>query len=308
MLSEFYLQSPLLTLLAIGSLGAIIGSFLTVCIYRIPYGRPLGPPSFEEMNGLEEIPEADVPLEESVQEQVGNESGTSPETLGIGTPPRSFCPKCKAKLFWWHNIPVVSWFLLRGKCHFCKERISFRYPLVELLSAAVAVLSVYSFGLSATSLLVYVFCAALIVISFIDIDYYIIPDVISLPGTVIGILIGLLNHSTHIFRWPVPDTVWGSLIGLAFGGGVLLFISEVYFRVRKRVGLGLGDVKLLAMTGAFFGFQGAFYTMFLGSLMGSVLGIGMVLFQRKGLNYQLPFGPYLAMGTALYLFSGRILG
>lgn len=300
-LTSLYILSPIFVLVFAGIFGAIIGSFLTVCIYRIPYGRPSGPPTFEEMNGL---PEAES--EESAESSLET-AELQEEHLNIGNPPRSFCPKCRNKLLWWHNIPVASWTLLGGRCYFCKEKISFRYPLVELLSAALAVASVYNFGLTPTALLVFIYCAALVVISFIDIEYYIIPDVISLPGAALGIVVGILNHYFHLFAWPVPETVWGNLIGLGFGGGVLLLISELYLRIRKRVGLGLGDVKLLAMTGAFFGFQGAFSTMFFGSLLGSVIGISLMLFFRKGLSHHLPFGPYLALGTIIYIFSGPAL-
>lgn len=297
-INSLYLISPYPILALIGVLGAIIGSFLSVCIYRIPYGRPTGPPTFEEMNGLDP---------ESEQEQTEVSSDEVEEHLSIGKPARSFCPKCRSKLLWWHNIPILSWLMLKGRCYFCKEKISFRYPLVEILSSVLAVASVYNFGLTPTALLIFAYCATLIVISFIDIEYYIIPDVITLPGVVLGILVGVVNHYFHIFAWPLPETVWGNLVGLGFGGGVLLLISEVYLRIRKRVGLGLGDVKLLAMTGAFFGFQGAFSTMFFGSLLGSVIGISLMLISRKGLTHHLPFGPYLALGTILYIFAGPSL-
>ena len=297
-LTSLYNLYPVFVLTYVGIFGAIIGSFLTVCIFRIPFGRPKGPPTFEEMNGL---PEAEA---EAGQEASTDQAEAETETLSIGKPARSFCPNCKNKLLWWHNIPILSWVFLGGRCYFCKQKVSFRYPLVEVLSSVVAVASVYSFGLTPTALLVFAYCAALIVISFIDIEYYIIPDVMSFPGMALGLVVGAINHFFHIFSWPVPEDIWGSLIGIGFGGGVLLLISEFYLRVRKRVGLGLGDVKLLAMTGAFFGFQGAFCTMFFGSLIGSVIGISLMIFCRKGMTHHLPFGPYLALGTIIYIFSG----
>jgi len=300
-ITSLYILSPYPVLIVIGIFGAIIGSFLTVCIYRIPYGRPSGPPTFEEMNGIEVEPEA------GEQTKIAEDSHSDEETLSIGKPARSFCPKCKNKLLWWHNIPILSWLILGGRCYFCKERVSFRYPFVEVITSVLAVASVYSFELTPTALLVFAYCATLVVISFIDIEYYIIPDVISLPGIVLGLMVGGLNHYTQIFTWPLPETIWGNLIGLGFGGGVLLLISELYLRIRKRVGLGLGDVKLLAMTGAFFGLQGAFSTMFFGSLLGSVIGISLMLLARKGLSHHLPFGPYLALGTIIYIFSGPSL-
>lgn len=279
--------------ICVALLAAIIGSFLSVCIYRIPYGREKGPPNFDDTD------------EEPKQEEIGQENQKS--EISISKPARSFCPHCNQQLLWWHNIPILSWIFLGGKCHFCKSKISFRYPLVELLSVFFAIASVVSFGLTATALVIYTFCAALIVISFIDIDYYIIPDVISLPGTVIGILLALANHFFHFFAWPLAPDFWTSLIGVAFGGGVLLLISELYYRVRKRIGLGLGDVKLLAMTGAFFGFEGAFATIFYGSLLGSIIGILMIVVFKRGASQHLPFGPYLALGTVIYIFTKRVL-
>lgn len=267
--------------------GLLIGSFLSVCIFRIPYGRPSG---LEEDND-----EADLNKPEAQDPE---------EKISISDPPRSFCPQCRKQLLWWHNIPVVSWFLLRGKCAFCKATISFRYPLVELLSAFFALACYYKFGLNLGALVIYAFCAALIVISFIDYDYYIIPNVISLPGTVLGIVLALLNQWLGIFHYPLALNLLDSFLGILAGGGFLLIISEGYLRLRKREGLGMGDVKLLAMTGAFFGMEGALYTIFVGSILGSILGLLFILAQGGKLSQQLPFGPYLAMGTILYIFFG----
>jgi len=283
-------------------LGLVIGSFLTVCIYRIPYGREKGPPGWDEepVEAEQEVLPVD-PLED----QATPSGESSPCAMSIIRPGRSICPLCRSRLLWWHNIPFFSYLILRGRCWFCRERISIRYPLVELLTAVLCTLCYLTFGFSWTALLVFVFACALVVISFIDIDYYIIPDVISLPGTLLGLLIGVLNHFSGIFSWPVVATWQGSLCGALFGGGVLFIISEVYLRLRKRVGLGLGDVKLLAMVGAFFGVPAAFYGMFVGSLMGSIFGIVFIVLFRKKLTYQLPFGPYLALGTLLYLFTAK---
>ena len=277
--------------------GLIIGSFLTACVYRIPFGREKGPPTLEELS--DDYTGAGEPEQTSVSE--------AEEGMSLLEPRRSICPQCKKQLLWWHNIPLVSYLLLRGKCGFCGARISFRYPLIEGLSASFAVLSLYAYGLTPTALVVFAFCAALIAISFIDIEYYIIPDVISYPGITVGIILGAINHFYHIFDLPVVPDIWSSLIGFVLGGGVLLFISEVYFRLRNRVGLGMGDVKLLAMTGACFGVEGALFSMFVGSLVGSVIGVLLMIFRGKNMSYQLPFGPYLALGTILYLFSGDLI-
>ena len=259
--------------------GVVIGSFLSVCIYRIPLPRL-------EIEGEDEAARKER------------------EAITIGHPVRSFCPHCRATLTWRENIPLLSWLLLRGRCRHCRHPISARYPAVELLSALMAWLSWYSWGLTPTGVLVYLFCCALIVISFIDYDYYIIPNVISLPGTALGLVVALLNQFTGFFGRPVVPDLAGGLLGILIGAGFLLLVSEVYLRIRKREGLGMGDVKLLAMTGAFFGMEASIYTIFVGSLLGSVLGIAFIVFRGRTLSHQLPFGPYLALGTVLYLFGG----
>lgn len=264
----------------------LVGSFLSVCIFRIPYGRP---------KGLESL-EAD-------EDEVSKRKKESSNKINIFFPPRSFCPSCKEKLLWWHNLPVISWVLLRGKCSFCKTRIPFRYPLVEILSVVFALLSFYTYdGISA--FIVYVFCCALIVITFIDIDYFIIPNIITFPGMAIGLLLAITNQYFHIFSYPLVPGISQSLFGLLAGGGFLFFISEVYFRLRKKVGLGFGDVKLMAMAGLFFGPSHCLEAIFLGSLGGSVLGIAIIVLSKKGMSTPLPFGPYLAIGIVLSLFLG----
>ena len=262
--------------------GLLIGSFLSACIYRIPLGR-------------DDCYPEDSPVKRPV------------EKVSLVSPARSFCPHCLKQLAWWHNIPVLSWFLLRGRCWFCKASISARYPLVELLSCGAAVLSYTQYGLTPTAIAIYAFTAALIVISFIDYDFYIIPDIISKPGAVIGFGLACLNEYLHIFQTPMASGILASAIGLAFGSGFLWLVAEVYFRLRKVEGLGLGDVKLLAMTGAFFGIESTFYTIFVGSLLGSVCGITMMLVLRRGSQHPIPFGPYLAVGTVLYLFASDAL-
>lgn len=266
--------------------GLIIGSFLSVCIYRIPAAR------IDELVGdeLDVVAPQPVPKLE--------------RPLTIAYPPRSFCPSCANQLKWWHNVPVVSWLLLRGRCWFCKTRIPVRYPLVELCSGLLALLSYLHFGLSPTAMVVYLFCAALLVVSVIDYDFFIIPDVISIPGSFIGVALAALNQFYSIFQPPIVSGLWDSFLGFMSGAGMLYVISEVYLRLRKREGLGLGDVKLLAMTGVLFGPFASLYTIFIGSLLGSVIGIVLLLVQRRGMSHYIPFGPYLAFATTLYLFTG----
>ncbi len=270
---------------AVIGLGLIIGSFLTVCIYRIPYGRP---------EGLDDM---DEPESEDEQEQ-------TPPDITFCSPQRSICPACKKQLRWYHNVPLFSWIFLGGKCAFCKASISAQYPLVELLSAVCAYLSYHMYGITPTGVVVYVFCCALIVITFIDIKYYIIPDVISLPGSVIAIGLGICNEYFGFFEFPISRGAIDTLYGVLAGGGFLFLVAEFYIHVRNKTGLGFGDVKLLTLTGALLGWTGALYTIFIGSLLGTVFGVVQLLLRGSKLSAPIPFGPYLALASILYMFTG----
>lgn len=285
-------MTPLLIQVFTVVFGLIIGSFLTACIYRIPYGRDKGPGELDpDYSGEEPSPEVST--------------GQRP-TLTLMNPRRSICPTCQAQLAWWHNIPFFSYLFLRGRCAFCKTPISARYPAVEVLSAVAASTSYNLYDLP-TAVLIYAFCAVLIVISFIDIDYYIIPNVITFPGMALGLILGVLNGYFHWFSPPVAQDIFDSLWGIGLGGGFLFLVSEGYYLLRKRIGLGFGDVKLMAMTGLFFGPEVALYGIFVGSLVGSVLGLLLLLLFRQKLGKPLPFGPYLALGIICYLFGAGAL-
>lgn len=277
--------------------GLVFGSFLSVCIYRIPLGR---------MSGLEELEEEALGGEEDIAKAIdeGRNSPFFEKRVTIAYPPRSFCPSCGIQLRWYHNIPLFSWLFLRGKCAGCEKRISFRYPLVEVLSAAFCFLSFQIFD-PAAALLAFTVSAVFIVISFIDIDYYIIPNVITFPAVGIGLVLIGLNQFFHLFPAPPfsADLVEAGF-GLLAGAGVLWFVSSAYMWLRKKEGLGMGDVKLLAVTGVLFGYQGAIYTIFVGSILGSVIGVLVLLLSGGKLNNYLPFGPYLAAANLLYLFTG----
>lgn len=277
-------------------LGAIIGSFLSVCIYRIPYGREKGLEAFgEEAN--------EEPNDDHVAQDETSENTVEDERFNIFYPVRSQCPHCQTQLAWYENIPVISWLLLRGKCSHCHTAISVRYPVVELLSAFFCVLSFSYFPLP-TAILIYALCASLIVLSFIDIDYYILPNVITYPGTLIAAALVLVNHFFHLFSWPISPDLQTGFWGLLAGGGFLFAISEGYFRLRGRIGLGMGDVKLLAMTGILMGPEGAFATIFCGSFLGAIIGSLVMLLFGNSLKKPLPFGPYLALGCVLHIFLG----
>lgn len=274
--------------------GVIVGSFLTVCIFRLPIGRV---EDDEELEGAEGEPADSKPEKTSVPK--GHEHAVS-----FNNPQRSICPSCGKQLLWWHNIPLVSWILLRGKCAFCKTRIPARYPLVELTTGLIALWCFQRFDDPPTAFLVFLFSCALLVITLIDYDFYIIPNVITLPGTVIGLGVAAFNQYTQIFHFPVVTSLADSFWGILAGAGFLFVVAEAYYYLRNIEGLGMGDVKLLAMTGAFFGPICSIYTIFMGSLVGSVIGIALVVVSGRRMTQALPFGPYLALGTFLFLFTG----
>ncbi len=273
----------------IAILGAVIGSFLSVCIFRIPLLPSVGltKEDFEELGESDRL------------NFFNQEKG-----MTINSPSRSLCPKCKNQLLWWHNIPIISWVALKGRCFFCKAKISARYPFVEALTALGAVCSYQYYGSTLTALVIFIFIATMIVISFIDYDLYIIPNVISYPGTLLGIAITLANSYWPTLDHPFLTDILDSLLGILAGAGFLYIVALSYKIIRKQDGLGMGDVKLLALVGALFGPEAALFTIFAGSLIGSVAGLAILLLFRKGLSHPLPFGPYLAAGAILYLFVG----
>jgi leader peptidase (prepilin peptidase)/N-methyltransferase len=232
--------------------GCCIGSFLNVCIYRLPLDRSI-------------------------------------------VAPRSSCPKCQTPIRALDNIPLLSYVWLRGRCRKCKASISWRYPLVEASTGALAVALFFSFGLSVQSLMYFSLAAALIVITFIDLDHRIIPDVISLPGIGLGILLAALLPGMNL---------QDSLIGLLLGGGSLYLVARVYEAFTRREGMGMGDVKLLAMIGAWLGWQSVLFIIFFSSLTGTMIGGLAMLFYGKGRHYAIPFGPFLALSALAYIFVG----
>ena len=233
--------------------GLCIGSFLNVCIYRLPKGK------------------------------------------SIVSPPSS-CPKCGHKLAFWENIPLLSYLFLKGRCSRCRERISVKYPLVELLTGILFLLCYEKFGASLSFFSAVIFSSALVVITFIDLEHKIIPDTISLTGILVGFL----------FSFFMPDLDWpDSLLGIILGGGALYLVIWVYYLLTKRIGMGGGDIKLLAMIGAFLGWKAIPFVIFISALAGSIIGIVFLAVTKKGRNYQIPFGPFLAFAAELQLFYGE---
>ena len=284
--------SPFDLLIITTLLALFIGSFLNVCIYRVPITYDLFDEEF-------------YPALKSIQKKFAEEKD---KKLSTTFPARSFCPSCEHQLAWYHNIPVLSWLLLGGKCAFCKTAISVRYPLVELTSALAAVISVIFFGFTFSALVTYIIFAAFIVITCIDYDHFMIPDVISFPMMILGLFLITVNQFQPFLEAPFVPTAVDSLIGIAAGAGSLYSIATLYLWLRKREGLGLGDVKLLAVTGIFFGFQGAFFTIFVGSLLGSFFGIAMIAIGKKNAAQEIPFGPYLCVANALYILIASQAG
>lgn len=244
--------TPLLLNVYIFMLGLCVGSFLNVCIFRIPAGRSI-------------------------------------------VRPASACPGCATPIRWYDNLPVISYILLRGRCRHCHSVISIRYPLVELLTAFSTLAVWLHFGWSTQTPVYFLLVAALLAITFIDLDHRIIPDCISLPGIPIGFALSFL----------LPQMSWvDSLLGILIGGGSLYAVAWVYHFLTGKEGMGGGDIKLLAMIGAFIGWQGVLFTIMASSLVGTLAGVAVMIRMGQGMKMAVPFGPFLAIGAILYLFFG----
>ena len=232
--------------------GLCIGSFLNVCIYRLPASKSI-------------------------------------------VHPRSMCSNCGTLIASYDNIPILSYMVLRGKCRYCGARISFRYPLIEFISGIFAVGVFMKYGLSVEALIYYTFIATLLVITFIDIDHQIIPDVISLPG------IPIFFAASFV----LPDiTLVESIMGILIGGGSLWIVAQLYYMLTRKEGMGGGDIKLLAMMGAIIGWKGVLFTIFMASAVGTVVGMLVMLKTRTSMKLKVPFGPFLAIGAIAYIFLG----
>ena len=233
--------------------GLCIGSFLNVCIYRLPLGKSI-------------------------------------------IRPRSMCPSCGRAIHALDNIPLFSFLILRGKCRNCDTPIPWRYPLVELITGLFAVCVFLKFGLDARTLIYFLFIAGLLVITFIDIDHKIIPDIISLPGIPVGFVAAFM----------IPDLSYkNSLAGILIGGGSLYAVAWIYTLITRREGMGGGDIKLLAMIGAFIGWQGVIFTIFSASAVGTAVGLTQMIISRGNMKLAIPFGPFLSIGAITYIFFGR---
>ncbi len=212
--------------------------------------------------------------------------------------PRSRCPHCGALLRVRDNLPLLSFLLLRGRCRSCRAPISWRYPLVEAATGALFVGSLEAFGVTWHALAAAAFGAALIALALIDYEHFLLPDAITLPGLAIGFLISL---RADWIDWRQ------SLLGAALGGAGLWLLAQAWLLLRHEEGMGLGDVKMLAMVGAFLGWQGVLITVFLGSLGGALVGLTLIALGRLDLGSRLPFGVFLAGGAGVAVFAGPAL-
>jgi leader peptidase (prepilin peptidase) / N-methyltransferase len=207
--------------------------------------------------------------------------------------PPSHCPSCQRRIKWFDNIPIISFILLKRRCRNCGQNISFQYPLVETAMALLSLALFHRFGLGSVYAIYFPFVAALLAIIFIDIRHRIIPDVISLPGMALGFLFAFIN----------PLVSWqDSALGLILGGGSLYAVATGYYLLTRREGMGGGDIKLLAMIGAFLGWQSLPFVIFSSSLAGSIVGVAAMFKQQKGGQTEIPYGPFLALGGLAYLF------
>ena len=232
------------TLLALVGLGLVVGSFLNVCVYRLPRGG------------------------------------------SIVSPP-SHCTTCGRALRWFENVPVVGYLMLRGRCRTCRGPISLMYPAVELVTPALFLVQYWQLGWQPLLGARLVFSCAMIVLFLIDLQHRILPNVVTIPGVVVGLAASFFVEPGWL----------DAVLGVAVGGGSLLAISEAYYRIRGAEGLGMGDVKMLAMIGAFLGWQLMLVTLLLASLLGSLIGVAMIVLRRGDAKHALPLGSFLAIGA-----------
>ncbi len=232
--------------------GLVVGSFLNVCIHRLPRGG------------------------------------------SIVNPP-SHCPSCGRPLRWFDNVPVLGYVVLRGRCRACGEPISLMYPAVEVATAALFLLQYWHVGWQPLLVARVAFSGAMVVLFVIDLRHRILPNVITVPGIVVGLLASVVVEPGWI----------DALIGVAVGAGSLLAISEAYYRIRREEGLGMGDVKMLGMIGAFLGWQLMLVTLLLASLLGSLAGLAVMALRHGDARYALPLGSFLAIAAIVATVAGE---
>ncbi len=268
------LANPAVFAMAAGLLGLIVGSFLNVVIHRLP-----------------KMMEADWQCQCA---ELRGEAPPAVETLTLATP-RSRCPHCGHGITAMENIPVFSWLVLRGKCSACKAPISIRYPLVEAVAGLLSAYAAWHFGFGLQAAGAILFIWAMVALTGIDFDTQLLPDSITLPLVWLGLLFNLFGTYTSL-----PSAVIGAMAGY-------LSLWSVYWAFKLatgKEGMGYGDFKLLAAIGAWLGWQMLPVTILLSSLVGAIVGVGLIVLAKRGRNVPIPFGPYLAAAGLLALFCG----
>ena len=216
---------------------------------------------------------------------------------------RSFCPNCKNKIRWFDNIPFFSYLFLKGKCRQCSKPISFQYFIVELLTAISFVVIFHVYGASITTLLLLILSIFFIIIFFIDLKHFIIPNVLTFPLMVIGFL---KSFDPNLNQTIFPNYI-NSLIGGLFGYSIIWLIIFLYKNIRKNEGMGLGDAKLMAVIGFWFGWISIPFTIFISSTVALVLVVPSLINQSRKMSSEIPFGPYIIIGCILYVtFANQI--
>ena len=270
------LDSPILLYLITSVIGLMIGSFLNVLIYRLPIMMQRG--WKQDCHEFLELANNDQPS----------------ETFNLALP-NSHCPSCNTEILWYHNIPVLSYLWLKGKCAHCQTPISIRYPFVETLTCILSVTVVYQLGAHIETLFALVLTWALIALSAIDFDHQLLPDNITLPILWLGLFLSLYN----IFTDPAS-----SIIGAIAGYLILWSIYQLFKLVTGKEGMGYGDFKLLALLGAWLGWHYLPLIILLSSLVGAIFGSAMIIFVQRDKNVPIPFGPYLAIAGWVALLWG----
>jgi len=210
--------------------------------------------------------------------------------------PASHCPKCRSNISPKDNIPILSYILLKGRCRNCKSKISIQYPIVELITGLIYLIIYLTYGLSVQTLIYIILSSALIIIAFIDLNEQIVPDVISLPGIVIGFIISFFVLYISFIN---------SALGVLVGGGIILIIGMAGSVIFKKEAMGGGDVKLAAMIGAFLGWRYIIISLFLGFFLGALAGIILILSKAKSKEDVVPFGPFIVLGSFITLLWGE---
>ena len=281
-MNYFYLQfwqtHLIFTLIIAGVLGLIIGSFLNVVIYRLP-----------------------LMLYQAWQTQAGTLHTANqinlPATFNLSLP-HSHCPNCQHQLHWWENIPLISYIALKGHCLNCKQYVSIRYPLIELLTALLSIYLTWHYGFNIKLLATLLFTWILLTLAFIDLSEKILPDILTISLLWLGLLCNLNGLFTDI-----SSAIIGAIVGYLF----LWIIAFTFHKITHKEGLGLGDCKLLAAIGAWLGWQLLPMVVLIASLLGTVIGITLIALNKLNRQTPIPFGPYLAIAGWISLLWGSII-